>query len=193
MAAASSMLCLHQASINPIVKCCDLLGLIFSPLCNGHGRSRPSPHAPRCSPGQGAVWFELIGWVTPKLSNHSVKWSWTCCQVGSSAVTLWTVEPNQHVRRWGVNERGRAVMCQAIHIADHSEGEWRFNTPVGWLPGHGLQGNVWTCLLLDRSRPLRKWRSRTDAELSPHSCAPLLITGLGRSRSVWPTWLLNGN
>lgn len=59
--------------------------------------------------------------------------------MGSTSVTSWTVEPNQHVGRSSANKWGQAAMCQVTHIVDHSGGKLRFNTPVGWLPGQARQ------------------------------------------------------
>lgn len=146
-ATVSSILCLHQLSINPILLCRFTSSQLLPP-CNGPSRIRSL----LLYYGQNPVRVHLIGWAAPELANRDVKWSWTRRQMGSSTVTSWTVEPNQHVGRWSVNKWGHTVMCQVIHIVDHSGVKLRFNTPVGWLPGHRLQGNVWTRLLHDHSR-----------------------------------------
>ncbi len=146
-AMVSSILCLHQLSINPILLCQFASSQLLLP-CNGSSRIRSL----LLYYGQNPVRVRLIGWAAPELANRNVKWSRTRCQMGSSTVTSWTVEPNQHVGRWSVNKWGHTVMCQVIHIVDHSGGKLRLNTPVGWLPGHRLQGNVWTRLLHDHSR-----------------------------------------
>lgn len=122
------------------------------PRLNFHGNGHSRTGSLLLCPGQNPVWVCLIGWAPPELANRSVKWSWTYHQMGSSTVTLWTVEPNQHVGRWSVNKWGHAEMCQVLHIVDRSGGKLRFNTPVRWLSGHRLQGNVWTRLLHDRPR-----------------------------------------
>lgn len=146
-ARVSSILCLHQLSINP-----TLLWLFASsqllPPCYWRSRIRSLL---LCT-GQKLVTVHLIGWAAPEPTNRNVKWSWTRRQMGSSTVTSWTVEPNHHVGLWSANKWGHTVMCQVIHIVDHSGEKLRFNTPVGWLSGQRLQGNVWTGLLHDRSR-----------------------------------------
>lgn len=167
-ATVSSILCLHQMSINPVLLCRFASSQLFPP---GNGHS-PIRSLLLCS-GQNPVRVHLIGWTAPALANRNVKWSRTRRQMGSSTVTSWTVEPNQHMGRWSVNKCGHTVMCQVTDIGDHSGGKLRFNTPVGWLPGHGLQGNLWTRLLHDRSMLSCNYNVRdrhTQAGIYIHLC-----------------------
>lgn len=143
-ATMSSILCLHQSPINPILLWRFASAQLLPPG-NGHSHVRSL----LLRYGQNPVRVRLIGRVAAELANRNVKWSWTRRQMGSSTVTWWTVEPNQHEGWWSVDKWGHTVMCQVIHIVDHSGGKLRFNTPVGWLLGHRLQGYVGTCLLHD--------------------------------------------